>query len=283
MKLNNFFNDINESVLDPIHEDLSKDIWTKTRRLKPDVRNHILSALKIWLSLYTNEEPKNVYLAGSMTGYQYTSYSDIDVNVVIDLPDDKIKAMSKLLPNGNNLPKTEHPVNYYIANKFQLEEAGSLYDIVDDKWKVKPEKKDVNVHHKAVLEITISWMRKIDLDVNELKRDVMEYKLYEDYLTQQDLEIDVDEVKQYLQLKEIEIKADIDTIHITYHMIKQFRKEAFKEKEFKSSFLTQVNAINANYAINNLVYKTLERFGYLDILHKYAGMEFEDALKLKAN
>ena len=283
MKLNNFFNDINESVLDPIHEDLSKDIWTGAKRLKPSVKNHILGTLNVWLSLYTNEKPKNVYLAGSMTGYQYTSYSDIDVNVVIDLPDDKIKALSKLLPNGNNLPRTEHPVNYYIANKFQLEEAGSLYDMVNDKWKVEPEKKDVNVHHKAVLEITISWMRKIDLDVNELKRDVMEYKLYKDYLTQQDLEIDVDEVKQYLQLKEGEIKADVDTIHITYHMIKQFRKEAFKEKEFKSDFLTKVNAINANYTINNLVYKTLERFGYLDILHKYAGMEFEDALKIRAD
>jgi len=283
MKLNNFFNDINESVLDPTHEDLSKDIWTKTKRLKTDVKNHILSTLNVWLSLYTDKEPKNVYLAGSMTGYQYTSYSDIDVNVVIDFPDEKIKAMSKLLPNGNNLLGTEHPVNYYIANKFQLKEAGSLYDIVDDKWIVEPEKRDVNVHHKAVLEITISWMRKIDLDVNELKRDVMEYKLYKDYLTQKDLEIDVDEVKQYLQLKEIEIKADIDTIHITYHMIKQFRKEAFKEKEFKSDFLTQVNAINANYTINNLVYKTLERFGYLEILHKYAGMEFEDTLKIRAD
>lgn len=282
MNLNNFFGDMTESILDPIQKDMSKEIWQSNKKLKTSVKKYILGHLEEWFKLYTEKKPTDVVLAGSITGYQYTSYSDIDVNVVIDLDDANIKRISKLLPNGNMLPGTKHPVNYYVTNKHQLKKAGSIYDILHSKWINEPEKKDVNIHYKAVLEITMSWMRKIDLDINELHRDVIEFKLYSDYISdQKGLEIDVDEIKDYLSVKESEIKADIDVVSITLHMIKQFRKEAFSDKDFKSDFLTQVDATNSNYSINNLVYKTLERFGYLEKLHKYAGMEFKDALSLK--
>ncbi len=281
MNLDNFFGDMTESILDPIQKELCKEIWQSNNKLRTSAKKHILDNLETWLNLYTEKKPTDVVLAGSMTGYQYTSYSDIDVNVVIDLGDGDIKKISKLLPNGNMLPGTKHPVNYYVTNKKQLQKAGSIYDILHSKWIREPEKKDVNIHYKAVLEITISWMRKIDLDINELRRDVIEFKLYSDYLSdQKGLEIDVDEIKDYLSVKESEIKADIDVVSITLHMIRQFRKEAFGDKDFKSDFLTQVDATNSNYSINNLVYKTLERFGYLEKLHKFAGLEFKDALKL---
>ena len=283
MKLNNFFNDLDESIMDPVHKDLSRDLWYKNKTLKDDVKKFILEHLGEWLSLYTDKQPKNIFIAGSMTGFQYTEYSDIDVNVIIDLSDEKIKELTAFLPNGKNLPGTQHPINYYITNRFQLENAGPIYDVLKNKWIKKAEKRHINIHYKAVLEITLSWMRKIDLDVNELKRDVLEYRLYKHYLEQQNLEVDIDEVEQYLHTKENEIKADIDAIHITLHMIKRFRKEPFTEPDFKSDFLSQVSAVNANYTINNLVYKTLERFNYLDKLHEYAGMDFDDALKIKMN
>jgi len=279
MQLNNFINDIQESVLDPIHKDLSKDIWIG-KKLKASVKKRILDHLLEWLSLYTDKRPKKVYLAGSMTGFQYTKYSDVDVNVIIDLPDNKVKDLSKFLPNGKNIPGTQHPVNYYIANTFKLAKSGSVYDIMKNDWVRKPEKDETNIHYKTVLEIAISWMRKVDLDISELKRDVLEYKLYKDYLGQTDLEADIDEIKDYLNVKTGEIKADVDAIHITYHMIKQFRKEPFDNPNFKSNFLTQVSDVNANYTINNLIYKTLERFGYLDKLHKYAALDFDEALKI---
>lgn len=282
MNVNNFFKDLDESILDPIHKELCKEIWNNNQRLKTDVKKHILDHLEEWLSLYTDKVPEKIYLAGSLTGFQYTQYSDVDVNVIIDLADDKVKALSKFLPNGKNLPGTKHPVNYYITNKHQLKKAGSLYDMSHDKWIREPARDDINIHYKAVLEIALSWMKKVDLDVGELHRDVLEYKLYKHYLEEQkELEVDIDEIKDYIVVKESEIRADIDAIHITYHMIKQFRSEPFQEKEFKSDFLTQVDAINANYSINNIVYKTLERFNYLDKLHEYSQLTFETALKLK--
>jgi hypothetical protein len=280
MKLNNFFKDLDESILDPIHKDLSRDIWMRSNKLKPQVRKHILDQINEWLPLYTEKKPKKVFIAGSMAGFQYTQYSDIDVNMVIDLSDEKLKEVASLLPNGNNLPGTQHPVNYYIASKFQLEKSGAIYDLLGDKWLTKPEKQKANIHYKAVLEISLSWMRKVDLDIHELERDVLEYKLYEHYLDQKDIEIDLDEIKDYLGVKESEIKADIDAIHITYHMIKKFRREPFEKPDFESDFLTQVDEVDANYTINNLVYKTLERFGYLDKLHKYAKLDFDQALEL---
>lgn len=280
MRIDRFFKSINESVLDPIHNELSKDLWTPNKKLKRKPRQYILDQLEQWLSLYTDQEPERIMLAGSMTGYQYTEYSDIDVNVIIDLPDNKIKELAKFLPNGNDLPGTEHPVNYYITNKFQLEQAGSIYDIEKDEWMKPPTKKKTNIHYKAIFEITLSWMRKIDLDVHELERDVQEYRLFEHYLDQiEEIEVDIDEIEEYLRTKESEIKADIDVINITYHMIKRFRQEPFKDRDYKTKYLTSTEDIDANYTINNLVYKTLERFNYLDKLHDYGGLTFEEAIE----
>ena len=280
MKLSNFFNNLNESVLDPIHQELSKDLWNRNKKIRPAAKKFILDQLEEWLSLYTDKKPENIYIAGSMTGYQYTDTSDIDVNVIIKLSDNKIKALSKFLPNGNPLPGTKHPVNYYVTNKFKLSKSGSLYDLLNDKWIVLPKKEKVNIHYKAILEVALSWMRKIDLDINELRRDVIEYKLYKHYLEESDLEIDIDEIEEHLEQKETEIKSDIDTIKITYHMIKKFRKEPFEDENYKGDFLIQPEGeeLNANYTINNLIYKTLERFGYLDMLHEYGSLEFNEAL-----
>jgi len=279
MNLKNFFQDMKESVLDPIHQELSPDLWHKNKKIKATVKKFIIDKLNEWLSLYTKKKPKKIYIAGSMTGYQYTDYSDIDVNVIIDLPDDKIKHLASLLPNGELLPGTQHPVNYYITNTFKLSKSGSVYDLLNNRWVVRPQKQNTNIHYKAVLEITLSWMRKIDLDINELKRDVMEYKLYHHFYNEKDLELDRDEIEQYLQQKKSEIQSDIDTIHITYYLIKKFRKEPFEKEDYKFDFLTQEDEIDANYTINNLIYKTLERFGYLEIMHKYSKLDFKDALE----
>src|SRR6056297_1464274 len=103
---------VDESVLDPVHNTLAKDVWTRGNKLKSEHREYILKMLNDWLDkMDIEKDPIQVAIVGSITTYQYSKYSDIDVNVVIDLSSDERKELIKYLPNENPLPGTNHPVN----------------------------------------------------------------------------------------------------------------------------------------------------------------------------
>jgi hypothetical protein len=263
---------MSESVLDPIHKELAKDVWVEDgERIKPKHRKYILETLEKWLKrMGVDAEPKQISIIGSITTYQYTDSSDIDVNVVIDISDEKRKELIKLLPNEIPLPDTKHPVNYYLAADAgeNVKKKDSVYDLLNDKWIKKPKEEDVKIPYSYVLEIAKFFMDGMDDRIAEYERDKKELELYKAYLEDKSIKIDVDEIEQIIEIKEIEIRADLDAIYVALKMAKAFRGEAF-EDDYEPNFLITIESTNRDYSVNNLVYKTIERFGYLEKLSKY--------------
>src|SRR5574344_429248 len=136
-------NTINEKILDPINETLCKEIFTD-EVMKSKIKSAILDPIYKWLDKYKypfEKHVKSIFLIGSSAGYQYTDTSDVDVSVETDIPPETIKKIWKELPNGNNLPDTKHPVNYYLTSDLEdVEESDSAYDILKDTWKKKVDK-----------------------------------------------------------------------------------------------------------------------------------------------
>ena len=99
-----------ESALDPIHKELSDDVF-ENNKVKKQLRNMIINNFDDWLD--DEIEVKHMFMIGSICGYQYTKFSDIDVNVVVDATEQQIDKLVKILPNGN-LYKS-HPINYYLT------------------------------------------------------------------------------------------------------------------------------------------------------------------------
>lgn len=265
MNLEKFFK-LNESVLDSVKPTLSKDLWIDWE-IKKSVKIYIMKKIEVWLSQYTKEKIKHAFIIGSMAGFQYNDEADIDVNFVVEIPEEKTKKIRKFLPNGHNLPGTNHPINYYLENKIMKEwKEGPIFDLLNNKWINKPKKEEAKpaiTNFKAVIEIARFFISGINASISEYEADVHAYETYADYLNSVKKE-DIDEVKQMINLKLQEILADIDGILIAKHMIKALRAEAFKKDPEDITISTEIHFKSANTSINNLIYKYIERLGYFE-------------------
>jgi hypothetical protein len=116
----------NESILDPIHKTRCKEVFDDNDIIRPEVKKFIIDTFMTW---YNDLDEKDFdvvgfKLIGSSTGFQYTDISDVDVQVIAKMrPNTKFsdfiqmsKSYFKYLPNGNNLPGTAHPINYFLVD-----------------------------------------------------------------------------------------------------------------------------------------------------------------------
>lgn len=262
---------INESVLDPVHNTLAKDVWNRNKKLKEKHRRYIIDTFNDWLdTMGVEEDPKDIIIIGSITTYQYSKNSDIDVNVAMDISDEQRDELLKYLPNGSNLPDTNHPVNYYLSKDAMenVEKQKSAYDVLNDKWIKEPKEEDVSFPYGYILEIARFFMDGVDERIAEYERDKKELDLYKEYQKDEEILMSDVEIQKVIEQKKLEIKADLDALYVALKMVKSFRGKAFEE-DYEPKFLINIESANRDFSVNNLVYKALERFGYLDKLKEF--------------
>ncbi len=261
---------IKESILDPVNKDLSSDIFIN-RKMRPDVRSAIKDVFFSWWEElgYKKDQVNAMVMIGSSTGYQYSKTSDVDVNIQVTIADDEVEKIWKLMPNGNNLLKTQHPINYYLkTDDSGIKNADAAYDVLNNTWIKEPKKSNYKAPYLYGLEVAKFFMYGIDGKIAELDRDLQELETYKGYLKDVDIELDKEEVQQMISLKETEIKADLDSLGVAHHMARAFRQEAFAD-DYDADFLITIDIQGPNESLNNVVYKILEKFGYFDKIAKY--------------
>jgi len=259
---------INENILDPVQNKLNPNIWNSDKKLKRNVKIYIIKPLEVWLKNFTNKQYRKLYFLGSNAGYQYNDSSDIDINIEIDIPQELKTKISKSLPNGHLLPGTKHPINYYMTGK---KDAGwtantNYYDILNDKW-IKISKTislEPVYSYKAVSEIARFFVAGFDALLSEYRSDVIAYNIYSKTLKNSLSNEDKETINTLLRFKVDEILSDIDGIAIAEHLLKALRKEAFKKNKFIDISTKIIIKDKANFSINNIIYKYLEKLKYSD-------------------
>lgn len=254
-----------ESILDPVKDKLNPNIF-KNDDILSKVSSHILNSFLEWLiEVDEGNGVKSAVLLGSSASYQYTDSSDIDVNIVLN-DISRNEELRKILPNGNLLPGTSHPINYFLASDMSpVEQSDVAFDLLDSKWIKKPSKDTTIIPYSYVMEIAKLFMSGIDDRIQEYTTDVNELNYYKSLPNN---EINRDDIKEKIDNKLNEIRADLDAIHIVHHLIKSFRREAY-DPDFNATYLVKIESDNPNYSINNIVYKILENSGYFEKLEKY--------------
>ena len=263
---------LGESILDAPKKILDSSIWSNNK-FKSSYKKIIIDKINDFFEKNAKDAKiKKIFILGSITTFQYNDTSDIDVQVLTDMSDKAIKDIHTSLPNGWSLGDTDHPVNYYVVNsEDNSNKSSTLYDLQNDKWIKEPKKSDIRIPNAYVLEIAKFFMDGIDLRIAEYERDKIELDQLKKQLKDQDTEIDIDELTQYIEQKTNEIKGDLDAIYVGHMMFKAFRKEGFARTE-APPFLINIESTDPNYSINNLVYKQLEAHGYMTKLQKYESL-----------
>lgn len=259
---------IKESVLNPLHDNLNPSIWDKNSNLRPEVKDQIIKPISEWIeSVIPGTKIENLFFLGSNTGHQYSGGSDIDINVQIDIPDVKIEELFHILPNGNLLTGTLHPINYYLVNKLTklLRTKGAAYDILNDKWIIEPSKENVEISFLYIIELAKVFMTGIDDRINELERDKKELGIYKTYLEFGKYE--EKELTKEIERKHREIEAGYDSIKVIGDLIHSFRLQGFDEED--KTELIMSAGVKGDLSIQNQVYKVMDKFGYIEKLNAY--------------
>jgi hypothetical protein len=264
---------IYESVVDAEKKVLNPKIWDGTA-LKKEIRTQILSLVSDMVTEFSKKHDtdiavKNVYLTGSNLGFYYNQYTDIDVHFTVDAFSDELQQLMGIYIDTEYKDKhfiDLHPIEFYLMSDEQEKKPnlGGIYDLINETWVDDAHRITLNDEdYEACLQIALHYARKFDLITGELKRDIIEYRLQNDF--EDELVVDGDRPEQIRRNKWIEIQANCDAIVLEFDALKDMRKKSF-EDEFKQKDVTVIavqSALDKSFTTNNIVFKILDRYGYI--------------------
>lgn len=169
------------NILDPIHDGLSPKVFTHPEKERPVLKSHhhawiqhtVHTALEragyeqigSWLSLV---------FTGSLTTYQYSNESDVDVSLFVDVehfPDWSRAEMIGVMVDtvdGVKLPGTPYPMQCFVVapevGKHDLYQPGlrSGYDLDANEWIVPPERSRVHDVEKEMYAAYVAALEAAD-------------------------------------------------------------------------------------------------------------------------
>jgi len=259
-----------ESIIDRSRGTLDPDLIEVDKKgtlhLKEDVYDFIIKAAA---EVYPIMDLEEFFLKGSSLTFQWRKDVDIDIYMVdTSLTEDLLKEAREKVKKANRVskvvPGTDHPLEFYLDNTlFQTDKADVMYDLIKNVFTKMP------VSVSATLETYwssfTSEVAELDLQIGELKRDIVDITLLRDYLSDKTMtKFEIEEVLKDIGIKLGEIEKDLQTLIDDYKIIKDKRQQIFslnleEIKDFSSK----------NLMPENVIFKLLQRYYYLQLLRDF--------------
>jgi hypothetical protein len=209
----------------------------ETSSLKDEIRDKLLQITNEFLNyLGIDFFIYDVHLTGSLANYNWSTYSDLDIHIIVDLDEfsngkektttyneivkEFFELKKKLWSSTNDIKIKGHDVELYVQDIDDKGVSTGVYSILNNEWVVTPEKTQSNVDETKILQKSEEYGKLIDDLINRAKNGE-------------------DVVKEIDVLKE---------------KIKKFRQSGLEK--------------GGEYSYENLTFKLLRRNGYIDKLFK---------------
>ena len=156
------------------HGQLNPKIWNK-EKLNPEVRKHLLEIAAAWqkfANIPTNAV-KDILFTGGNANYNYTSFSDIDVHLLVnkkEVADCEKQILDDYLKDKKTLWAVNHDIKIYGYNvelyAQDIDEPTSsnqgVFSLKQNKWIKKPEKVSLDLNDKFLLKKIKNMKEMID-------------------------------------------------------------------------------------------------------------------------
>lgn len=260
---------LKESIIDIPHKDYCSDVLTSEDKLQPNVRKQIISTVKKWRDqIPFSFKVIGLMAKGSLLTKRYTDTSDLDVSIYTDMSKEQLNEIFDIIPKGNTINGTEHPLDFYVLTKDDVTDTKNLdniYDVAHDKWVKRTEEYSNELPIDYIMQACNFFINGCVIAINNYENDKILYSYYKD-LSSEEHDISNDELKEILSDKKKDLTADLDGLKMAMHMVSSFRHEAYDDRDNVFNLSIEVISENVHNTVNEQMQKVLEKFGIMDRL-----------------
>jgi|694.fasta_scaffold01844_25 hypothetical protein len=143
------------------NSELNPVLWTSDQKLRPEVRRALLAIADDFKEFLGVKDIglKDITVSGSNAAYNYTDSSDIDLHLVVDLPEaDSSEIFRELFDAKKNQYNDQHDitiggydVELYVQNANKPHYSQGIYSLLNDKWQIVPKKIKTEIDDDSVI------------------------------------------------------------------------------------------------------------------------------------
>lgn len=234
-----------------LHNELNPILWDEDKNVQQALLPKLLSIAEAYIDFCKIPDNAGVYditLTGSLSGYNYTKYSDLDIHIIINYGD--IQASEEMITNYFMLKKdawadefelkfSTYPIEMYVQDQSAyLTGTSPQYSLLHQKWVHLPDKPEDDIDETTIIKKSKDFMHQI----TELE----------------------DEAYNEPELDSTEILQEIEKLKAK---IKSMRQDAIKE--------------NGDFGTGNLVFKVLRNSGFLQRITELKKFIIEKTLSIE--
>lgn len=162
-----------------IQDELNPKIWDENQKMRPEVKKTLLKIADDYFESLEipGVDIEDVTMTGSLANYNWSKYSDVDLHIVVDYKDvpvdedlvqDFFKSKSSNWNKEHDVKIYGYDVELYVQDINEPHHSTGVYSILNNEWKVKPEKKKITVNDKSVKDKANMLMDRIEDLYDEL-------------------------------------------------------------------------------------------------------------------
>jgi len=231
-------------------KELNSKIWDKkgdSYMMNPKVREKLLETSNIFIDfLGVDVLISDIIMIGSLTNYNWSKFSDIDLHIVVnysqfpenakDLYVEFFDLKKVVFNQKHNIKMFGYDVECFVQDENQVAFSSGVYSLLYDEWVNKPQKISMETIDKELIrEKSKQWMRIIDGVIENIQDEKP------------------DDVKE---------------------IVKKYKE---KLKNFRNCGLEK----DGEMSLENLIFKLLRRNGYIEKLYNIPTNVIDNELSMK--
>lgn len=159
------------------HDQLNPKLFDG-EKLRPEVREGLIDIAKHFEEFIgVLLDVEDITISGSNAAYSYTSHSDVDLHIVVQVPN--TEEYKQLLDAKKNDYNARHditakgiPVELYAQDVDQEHHSVGIYSVLNDEWVSKAERIDVDIDSDDVRTKYLNYRARIQLVLDQDDYDV---------------------------------------------------------------------------------------------------------------
>ena len=144
-----------------VQDELNPKIWDEDEKMDPTVRKTLLKIADDYFESLElpNIDIEDVTMTGSLSNYNWSKYSDVDLHILIDYNDlpmdeelvqDFLKSKSSAWNKEHDVKIYGYDVELYVQDIDEEHHSTGVYSILKNEWVTKPKMEKISFNDKSV-------------------------------------------------------------------------------------------------------------------------------------